>query len=95
MFFRYYKFDQHVKGDWELQAYVNELSSKGTGKTGGIGRVNIRTYDITWLEFKGCPLHQKVYGKCFINHGILPQLEKNESSTFGGLTYDRHSAVFL
>ncbi|KAL9962251.1 hypothetical protein ACROYT_G031333 [Oculina patagonica] len=35
----YYKFDQHVKGDWELQAYVNELSSKGTGKTGGIGRI--------------------------------------------------------
>ena len=41
--FRYYKFDTQVKGDYELQAYINELSVQGTGEDGGIGRVNIRT----------------------------------------------------
>ena len=44
--FRYYYFDGHVKGDLELQAYINELSASGTRENGGIGRVNIKTVDI-------------------------------------------------
>lgn len=44
--FRYYKFDTHVKSDYELQAYINEVSIHGTGEDGGIGRVNDKQYDI-------------------------------------------------
>ena len=40
--FRYYKFDTQVRADDELQAYINEVSIHGTGKDGGIGRVDIR-----------------------------------------------------
>ena len=40
---RYYKFDTEVKSDYELQAYINEVSIYGTGENGGIGRVNIKT----------------------------------------------------
>jgi len=41
--FRYYKSDEDVKNDYELKAYINEVSIQGTGKDGGIGRVNIKT----------------------------------------------------
>lgn len=41
--FRYYKNDGDVENDYELQAYINEVSIHGTGKNGGIGRVNVRT----------------------------------------------------
>lgn len=41
--FRYYKSDEDVTSDKELKAYINEVSIHGTGKNGGIGRVNIRT----------------------------------------------------
>jgi len=44
--FRYYKFDAQVRSDYELQAYINEVSIHGTGKNGGIGRVNIRTNNV-------------------------------------------------
>lgn len=40
---RYYKEDQDVKEDLELQAYLNEVSLDGTGPNGGIGRVNTKT----------------------------------------------------
>ncbi|XP_020626544.1 allene oxide synthase-lipoxygenase protein-like [Orbicella faveolata] len=36
---RYYKEDQDVKEDLELQAYLNEVSLDGTGPNGGIGRI--------------------------------------------------------
>jgi len=35
----YYKFDAQVKSDYELQAYIKEVSIQGTGKNGGIGRI--------------------------------------------------------
>ncbi|XP_078384528.1 polyunsaturated fatty acid 5-lipoxygenase-like [Oculina patagonica] len=35
----YYKWDTHVRGDWELQAYINELSASGSGPNGGIGKI--------------------------------------------------------
>ena len=37
--FRYYRSDQNVKEDVELQAYLNEVSLDGTGPNGGIGQV--------------------------------------------------------
>jgi len=46
LLFRYYKFDAHVRGDYELQAYLNEVSIHGTEENGGIGRVNIRTSNV-------------------------------------------------
>ena len=39
-FFRYYRDEEDVVRDEELQAYVNEVSAEGTGPNGGIGRVN-------------------------------------------------------
>lgn len=38
-FCRYYRSDQNVKEDVELQAYLNEVSLDGTGPNGGIGQV--------------------------------------------------------
>ncbi|XP_027036056.1 arachidonate 5-lipoxygenase-like isoform X1 [Pocillopora damicornis] len=35
----YYKDDEDVAGDEELQAYINEVSLDGTGPNGGIGRI--------------------------------------------------------
>jgi len=35
----YYKSDEDVKNDYELKAYINEVSIQGTGKDGGIGRI--------------------------------------------------------
>ena len=49
--FRYYKDDTEVEGDYELQAYINEVSIQGTGKNGGIGRVNIRTNNMIKYSF--------------------------------------------
>ena len=37
--FSFYSGDDDVKGDKELQAFVNELSAKGTGPDGGRGQV--------------------------------------------------------
>ena len=37
--FRYYRRNRDVKEDKELQAFVNELSAKGTGPDGGNGKV--------------------------------------------------------
>lgn len=39
-YFRYYRRNRDVKKDKELQAFVNELSAKGTGPDGGNGQVN-------------------------------------------------------
>ncbi|XP_078383880.1 polyunsaturated fatty acid 5-lipoxygenase-like isoform X2 [Oculina patagonica] len=35
----YYKRESDITGDWELQAYLNEVSSDGTGENGGIGKI--------------------------------------------------------
>jgi len=40
---RYYKEDEDVTEDVELQAYLNEVSLNGTGPNGGLGRVNMTT----------------------------------------------------
>ena len=39
LFVRYYRNDESVKEDVELQAYLNEVSLDGTGPNGGIGQV--------------------------------------------------------
>ena len=52
LFLRYYKWDLHVRADWELQAYINELSASGTGHNGGIGRVRISTNHDNRTVFK-------------------------------------------
>lgn len=49
---RYYEEDKDVKEDVELQAYLNEVSLKGTGPNGGIGRVNMKMNHQAYLLSK-------------------------------------------
>lgn len=36
---RYYKSDEDVTNDFELQNFMNEVSADGTGSEGGLGNV--------------------------------------------------------
>ena len=40
LYLSYYQRNSDVKKDEELQAFVNELSAKGSGPNGGNGQVN-------------------------------------------------------
>lgn len=65
-FFRYYKDDEDVAGDEELQAYINEVSLDGTGPNGGIGRVNMNIIDME-LRCARCEL------RCKHSHALLSE----------------------
>lgn len=65
-FFRYYKDDDDVAEDEELQAYINEVSLDGTGPNGGIGRVNMNIIDME-LRCARCEL------RCKHSHALLSE----------------------
>ena len=64
---RYYEKDEDVKGDYEFQSYLNELSVDGSSlHNGGIGRVS--------KESLNHLLHLLLYSICSITIALLDEI---------------------
>lgn len=63
----YYKREKDVEEDRELQAYLNELSSDGTGPNGGIGRIKEFPVNVKTKQ-ELCDILSRIIGHMVLYH---------------------------